>query len=258
MRARVTMSLVTSMLALGAWTAAPAQAVTTPRPGDGFHIQFVGTLAVPPSARVVDVDGADTPAETIAALRSGGHFVICYMSAGSWEDWRDDAAAFPAEALGKDLDGWEGERWLDVRSPAVLDLMHARIQTLAAKGCQGVEFDNVDGYQNQTGFPLTSTDQIAYDKAIAGLARQAGLSPGLKNTLGLIPTLVKSYDWALNEECVTYSECGAYRPFVKAKKPVFVLEYGEVPYAKVCSVARKYGLSAQVKHLNLDAYARRC
>ena len=80
------------------------------------------------------------------------------MSAGSWEDWRADADTFPVAALGRPLDGWPGERWLDVRSPTVLDLMRERLAVLAAKGCRAVEFDNVDGYANaifKMGIPVS-------------------------------------------------------------------------------------------------------
>lgn len=36
------------------------------------------------------------------------------------EDWRDDADDFPAEAIGNDLDGWGGEKWLDVTNTVSL------------------------------------------------------------------------------------------------------------------------------------------
>jgi hypothetical protein len=246
--------MVMAVVAPGAVAAPPDR----PVPGDGFHIQFAGTLSVPSGMRVVEVDGADTAAEQVARLAQDGHLVACYMSAGSWEDWRADADTFPVAALGRPLDGWPGERWLDVRSPTVLDLMRERLAVLSAKGCRAVEFDNVDGYANNSGFDLTRSDQIAYDRARAVAARAVGLSPGLKNATDLVPALAPSFDWALNEECVSYRECGAYRPFTRAGKPVFVLEYGDVPFARVCRVAARFGLSAQVKHLDLDAYARRC
>lgn len=257
-RLLVIAALAAATLATTAAAGAQGSPMDRPLPGDGFHIQFVGPLEVPSGVRVVEVDGEDTDAEQIARLTDGGYLVACYMSAGSWEDWRSDAGAFPAPTLGLPLDGWPGEHWLDVRSPAVLDLMRARIAQLAAKGCRAVEFDNVDGYANRTGFALKRADQVRFNRALARAARDIGLSPGLKNAVALVPALVSSFDWALNEECATYRECSSYAPFTRAGKPVFVLEYGDVPYARVCRVAARYGLTAQVKHLNLDAYARRC
>lgn len=258
--ARRGMRLASLLVITSLAAATGAQGVARDRPqlGDEFQIQFVGTLEVTSGVRVVEVDGEDTDAEEIARLTDSGHLVACYMSAGSWEDWRGDADSFPAQTQGLQLDGWPRERWLDVRSPAVLDLMRTRISRLAAKGCRALEFDNVDGYVNPTGFALTRADQVRFNRALARAARKLGLSPGLKNAVGLVRALVSSYDWALNEECVTYRECGSYAPFTRAGKPVFVLEYGDVPYRRVCRVAGRHGLMAQVKNLNLDAYARRC
>lgn len=38
------------------------------------------------------------------------------FSAGTREDWRDDAEDFPEEAIGELLGDWEGEHWLDVNN----------------------------------------------------------------------------------------------------------------------------------------------
>ena len=102
---------------------------------------------------VYNIDLFDTSAAVISALRSKGKHVICYFSAGSYENWRPDIRAFPASLLGRNLDGWEGERWLDVRKLDVLmPIMRARMEQAAKKGCHGVDPDNVDGYSNNTGF----------------------------------------------------------------------------------------------------------
>ena len=74
--------------------------------------------------------------------------MICYFSAGSYEAWRDDASQFPASALGDTLDGWEDERWLDIRDQGVLAIMETRIALASEKGCDAVEPDNVDNYTN--------------------------------------------------------------------------------------------------------------
>src|SRR3954467_4662988 len=64
-----------------------------------------------------DIDVFDTPASTVAALHASkpGRRVTCYISAGSWESWRPDAGQFPRSLLGKPLDHWPGERYLDIR-----------------------------------------------------------------------------------------------------------------------------------------------
>ncbi len=71
------------------------------------------------------IDCWETPASTVAAMKAKGLFPVGYFSAGSWENWRADKAAFPTVALGKALDGWAGEKWLDVRNSGVRTVMTA-------------------------------------------------------------------------------------------------------------------------------------
>lgn len=84
---------------------------------------------------------ADSSAETVEAFHAKGHSVICYFSAGSWEKYRSDAGEFPEEALGKVMDGWPDEKWVDTRNQGVRDLMRKRIQEAKEKGCDGVDPD---------------------------------------------------------------------------------------------------------------------
>jgi endo-alpha-1,4-polygalactosaminidase (GH114 family) len=42
------------------------------------------------SVDLYDLDLFDTPSKTIQQLQAEGHKVICYFSAGSYEDWRSD------------------------------------------------------------------------------------------------------------------------------------------------------------------------
>ncbi|WP_197701716.1 endo alpha-1,4 polygalactosaminidase [Micromonospora echinospora] len=179
---------------------------------------------------IYDIDGFEASSADVAALHRAGIRVICYISVGSYEDWRPDAGQFPVSLLGQNLDGWAGERWLDVRGISPTSplgrIMAARIDMCRAKGFDAVEFDNMDGYVNRTGFPLTAADQLAYNRFLADTAHARGLSTVLKNDLDQIDDLVDYFDMALNEECSRYDECGEYRPFIAAGKPVLHAEYG--------------------------------
>jgi hypothetical protein len=252
-----TAALVVAVMAMSAMAAS----ASGPRRftfADDLHVQYSGALKVPASTRVVDVDGQDTSAATVRALHARGKILVCYISAGSLESYRPDAAQFPRKVVGKVLDGWPQERWLDIRQRSILvPLMNARVAMCKAKGFDAMDFDNVDGYSNDTGFPLKAADQLNYDRALASLAHAAGMQAVLKNTLGLIPRLVTSFDAAVNEQCVQYSECTAYRPFVRMHKPVWVLEY-KTSYAKACSVTKTERLHVQRKRVALDAWRQAC
>lgn len=229
-----------------------------PSVGVTWQWQLLGEINTSYDVEIYDVDLFDVSEESIAALQASGKKVVCYFSAGSWEDWRGDAAEFPAAVRGSVLDGWENERWLDIRSQELASLMRKRLELAAQKGCDGVEPDNMDGYQNESGFDLTSEDQIAYNIFIANESHAQGLSVGLKNDLGQIEALVSYYDFAVNEQCFEYDECDLLEPFIQAGKPVLSAEYEEELIEssdlreQVCEVARAKQFSTLILPLDLD------
>jgi hypothetical protein len=205
-----------------------------------------------------DIDLFNTPQATIEQLHMDGRVVICYFSAGTWEDWREDASAFPDSVLGKTMEEWEDERWLDIRAIDLLaPVMQARLDLAIAKGCDGVEPDNVDGYTNNTGFLLSADDQLAFNRWLAEEAHTRGLSVGLKNDLDQIEQLVSVFDWALNEQCFEYNECEMLLPFIQNGKAVFGVEY-ELEAGEFCGQANEMGLSWMQKNWDLDPWMAAC
>ncbi len=195
-----------------------------PAPGTSWQWQLTEDIDASLDVEMYDVDLYNVTDTELAAL--AGKVIICYFSAGSWEDWRDDADDFPPESLGKTLEGWDDERWLDVTHPAVRSIMLDRLDHAVEVGCDGVEPDNMDGYANANGLGLNATEQLEYNRFIADAAHERGLSVGLKNDLDQLADLEPWYDWALNEECHAYDECGLYdATFLEADKAVFHVEY---------------------------------
>jgi hypothetical protein len=99
-----------------------------------------------PDVDVFDIDLFDNPKSTIDQLHTLGKKVICYFSAGTYEQWRPDAGNFTATDKGSEVDGWAGEYWLDINSDNVRTIMTKRIQLASQKGCDGVDPDNVNAY----------------------------------------------------------------------------------------------------------------
>ena len=229
-----------------------------PTKGTSWQWQLTGTIDTSVDAAVFDIDGEDSSAATVAALHAKGAKVICYFSAGSYENWRKDAASFPAAVRGKGLDGWAGESWLDVRRlDVLLPIMEARIANCKAKGFDAVEPDNVDGYSNSTGFPLTAADQATYNKALADIAHRHGLGIALKNDPDQVKALEPFFDFSVAEECAKYNECDAYAPFTAAGKAVLHVEYSGT-LASFCPTTKALGFSSLLKKLNLDAWRSPC
>ncbi|MFE7516238.1 endo alpha-1,4 polygalactosaminidase [Streptomyces sp. NPDC057540] len=228
-----------------------------PAPGLGWQWQLSGRLDPAVDVPVYDIDGFDHPASAVADLHRRGRKVICYLSTGAWEDFRPDAGRFPKALLGEG-NGWKGEKWLDIRRTDVLGpLMAERLDMCRDKGFDAVEPDNMDGYRNRTGFPLTAADQLRYNRLIASMAHDRGLAVGLKNDLDQIPQLLPDFDFAVNEQCAQYDECGRLAPFTAAGKAVFHVEY-ELSTAEFCPQAKKLRLSSLRKRYELDAWRQPC
>jgi hypothetical protein len=220
---------------------------------------FTGGAAVHPSVFDIDlyvdqaISGNNTTLDTAAvnAIHAAGGKAICYVSAGTWENWRVDANQFPASVQGA-KNGWPGEKWLDIRQTSVLlPIMEARVQKCRQAGFDGVEWDNVDGFSNRTGFPLTANDQLVYDASLANLAHSYGLTVALKNDVEQLPDLAPYVDYAVNEQCQQYNECDGYTTyFINANKAVFQVEY-KLSQAKFCAKANAGNRNAITKTFDL-------
>ncbi|MBB5083334.1 endo alpha-1,4 polygalactosaminidase [Nonomuraea endophytica] len=223
-------------------------------------VPYTGGACVKPNVYNIDLYGPDkvTPNKAaVTAIHNAGAHAICYVSAGSWEDWRPDKNSFPASVKGNDLDNWPGEKWLDIRKRSILlPIMEARVAKCDQAGFDSVEFDNVDAFQNEnTGFPLTSAHQLAYNKALADLAHSYGLSVGLKNDLDQVDALADRFDYAVNESCQAWKECEVLDTFLDAGKPVFQIEYTDegAKASTTCPPANKASRSTILKTLALTA-----
>lgn len=212
-----------------------------PEVGTTWQIQYSDALDLTLPVEVYDLDLFDISAAEIATVKESGR-LLCYFSAGSYEDWRPDADLFPEAALGRPLEGWPGEWWLDVTDPDVRAIMEARLDLAVERGCDGVDPDNVNGWENPTGFGLTETIQLEYNRFLADAAHERGLAVALKNDQLQLDALAEWFDLAVNEECAAFEECDAYAGFTAAGKPVLHVEYvdrwadAEALAADVCGV----------------------
>ena len=206
-------------------------------------------------AQVYDID-LHVDQAVIDGLHARGVKVICYISVGSWEDWRPDADRFPEELLGRKYEGWKGERWLDIRQGALLaPLMRARLDLCHAKGFDGVEPDNIQIYDNETGFPLTYADQLAYARWLADEAHARGLAIGIKNAPDMVADSLGFFDFAITEDACFYGWIRDMLPFIEAGKAVFAAEYTDmdVDFPAACAWGREHNVSFILKNRILTA-----
>lgn len=202
-------------------------------------------------AKVLIVDGEGVTSSLINQYHAAGKQVICYFSAGSFEPFRTDLSSIPdscfcgpsstynksTQKCSSDqskLDGWD-EYWFNVRDATCLSkikpVMSARMKTFKAKGCDGVDPDNMDSYANDQPYDTTEKDQLNYLLWLSSEAHRLGLAVDLKNAGDLIedyPTeLSKAFDFNVIESCTQYKECSKYDPFLALNKPQIRIEYGK-------------------------------
>jgi len=262
-------SVLSAVLSTGATGTAPAPDAGTavdnsdwyrPAVDVAAQVQLQGTPNIGYDVELYVLDLFDTDSAVIDALHADGRRMICYFSAGTFENWRDDAGRFTATDKGRRLGNWPGERWLDVRSLNVRAIMADRLDLAVQRGCDGVDPDNVNGYSNRTGLPLTYQDQIDYNTWLADQAHQRGLAISLKNDLGQIDDLVAHFDFAINESCHEWDECELLMPFIEAGKPVVHLNYlyadDPVGRAELCLYTRGLGFHTLTLPQMLDGSFR--
>lgn len=227
-----------------------------PPPNTTWQWQLTGEIDTTYDVEMYDIDLFETPIEIIESLHDDDRIVICYFSAGSYEDWRPDADNFHEGIIGHPVDGWQGEWYLDIRDETNLrDIMNRRLDLAVEKGCNGVEPDIIDGYAEDNGFGFSFDDQIAYNIWLAEAAHERGLSIGLKNDDGQVTELVEYFDWALVEQCFAYDYCESFLPFIEADKAVFGVEYPDspIPRSQYCPLAIEMNYSWLTKEYSLDS-----
>lgn len=245
-----------------------------PAPGDTWNYVLHNPIANPSkidtTIAVWGIDLFDNSAATISTMKSKGANVICYFSAGSYEDWRPDASKFIIDDLGNELDGWPGERWADIRIKNVRDIMLSRLDLAKSKGCNGVDPDNVDGFNNDNGLNLQPADSIDYVTFLANEAHKRGLTVSLKNAGSIIANVIDCVDFSVNEQCHQFTECKDFATFIKHKKPVFQVEYpkgddvnNNKPVSdsvknSICKDPTSAGFSTIIKNMNLDDWIQKC
>lgn len=225
--------------------------------------------SVTPDVSIYDIDLFTNSEATISSLRNLGKRVICYFSAGSYEPDRPDSSDFKSSDKGKELDGWPGEYWLNLSSSNVRNIMKKRLDVAVQKGCDAVDPDNMDGYDNDNGLGLTEDDSVDYVEFLSQEAQARNLSMGLKNAGAIIKRVLPLVHFSVNEQCHQYSECTTYTPFVDAGKPVFNIEYPDGAPKVSVSSRNKYcstsgdgegatKFSTVIKKMDLDGWVEFC
>jgi hypothetical protein len=224
-----------------------------------WRAQLDGAVDIQQEAELFYLDAEQQDPDDLATLRAQGRPYLCYLSAGSVESYREDAAEFPARAIGNTLENYPRERWLDVRDSAVRGLMAKRVTALSAFGCAGVPPSSLSVHIADTGFDLSLNDALDYASWLAERIHAAGMSAGLTGPSTLTTELWRIFDFGLAISCVNGSGCSEYAPFLSAKKTVLHLEVGDEGDAPaICNAAKSLGFDALVSDAGFTGQSIAC
>ncbi|NUR93284.1 MAG: endo alpha-1,4 polygalactosaminidase [Nonomuraea sp.] len=250
---------------------------------DVCAVPYTGGACVRPTVFDIDlyvdegVSGNDHTVNTAAvrAIHARGGHAVCYVDAGGIEKFRPDYreavawdAAHGRRLIGKPYPGFPDESYANINNDAgqrdfMLRRMDRRVAACARAGFDAVEFDVVNAHEDgrkTTGWAISAATQLTYNRALAAMAHRRGLSAALKNDLSQIPDLVRDFDFAVNEQCVQYGECGEYAPFLRAGKAVLQVEYtmkgGSDTASSRCATANRLKLSSIHKNRDATLYSR--
>ncbi len=250
----VVLALLAFAASAGAVGGLPTKGHWHPAPQTGaWQWELQGKFELTPGADVYDIDAFEATVGDVRAIHRHRDKAVCYVDAGSSEDYRPEAAQFPKSVLGNVYEGYPEERWLDIAHfHKFAKIMEHRFDICAKKRFDAVEPDNIAGWENNTGFPLTRADQLRYNRWIVNQVHERGMAVALKNDPKQAAQLAGTFDFAIVEQCFQYEECGFYKPFIEAGKAVFEAEY-ELPTSKFCEAAEALQFSSIRKNVELFA-----
>ena len=217
-----------------------------------WYWQLQGPVNNSEAVDAYDIDGFNNTTEEVAALQAEGKHVIRYVDVGTYEPGRPDDDEFPPALLGNPVSGFQTEKWLDIRQVEVLEpIMAARFQMCEEKGFNAVEPDNMDGFENNTGFPITAAEQLSYDEWVAREVHSLGMAVFQKNDGKQTDELEPLFDGALDEQCNQFHECSSFEPYLRAGKPVLNAEYN-LSTDSFCTADNEAGIMGARYDLELD------
>lgn len=240
------------------WAAAPAFAFSV---GDSWDWQLTEPVDLDRKVRVLDLHPDLVTPDDLAALRQKGVRTICYVSIGTLENTSEDFKVFPDDVLGKTYEDWPDERFLDIRRlDVLLPIMKSRFEACKNEGFDAIEPDNMDVHDNDSGFPITADDVVAYVARLATIAHSLELGIGQKNVPDLTADLINHMDFLIAESCFQDKWCDDVNAYVRAGKPIFDAEYTDRPidFQDACEVAARQNIAMILKDRDLTSPVQTC
>lgn len=271
--------------------------LSPPSPGLAGLPATSGPYPSPGSANIWDTDlfqdsntanaGIPTgPSPVVRAIHAAGHYSICYVEAGAYQQGFPDDSNFATADYGgvgdraTQMQGYPDEYWFDLTgfknyvagkpgtlTGAAVDIasqLNKRFAWCKLEGQDAVEPDDLDGYTNKstsgvTPWGMTQADSAGFERWLAYDIHANGLAAFQKNDPANEPADEPLFDGMIIEECNYYDDpCsgpgGDASAYLAAGKPVLNAEYtsdGETT-ASFCSADESTGIIGALFDVDLD------
>jgi hypothetical protein len=226
------------------------------------------------------------PSPVVRAIHAAGHYSICYVEVGAYQQGFPDNSHFARADYGgvgdraSQMQGYANEYWFDLTgfrnyvpgrrgtlSGAATNIAQAldkRFGWCRKEGQDAVEPDDLDGYTNkstggQTPWGMTRADAAGFERWLAYDVHSHGLAVFQKNDGANAPANARTFDGMIIEECNYYNDpCtgagGDATAYLARHKPVLNAEYtadGETT-GKFCSADEAVGIVGALFSVDLD------
>ncbi|MCP4085581.1 MAG: endo alpha-1,4 polygalactosaminidase [Actinomycetia bacterium] len=201
--------------------------VVDPVPGVGLYVLDTGLLSAP----------------DVAALQADGAHVVCSFEAGFvTPEVSPQVELVPEEAIGDEVEGIGGARWLDIRDTEGLGpYLTALVDDALALGCDGIAPRSVDAWQHATAYEFRGNEQLRYIRFIADLTHEREMAYGLHNDSEQADRLAGDVDLFVSTGCLAGGGCDLYQPALELDVPVYVVET-RANADRFCAAAAETGI----------------
>lgn len=174
----------------------------------------------------------EAASKNINNIKANNNQIAAYISIGTGEEWRDDYAKMKPYLAKQDWDEWPGEFFVSSTEPALVALMHARIDNIAALGYEWVEFDNMDwafddDLRKKYDFKTTEAQGITYFQQMCDYVHSKNMKCMAKNMVEYTDDF-DGVTFESYEEDKNWWNTNDAQAFLDTEKLFIIVHYGSV------------------------------
>ena len=226
-------------------------------PDDTFYIQLKDDIKNT-KASIYIIDGFNYSKDDISKLKKAKKLVMCYFSGGILHSDDKDVDSYDEDVKGKTVSLYDDSRYLDIRANQVLNNMKKRVDFAKSKGCDGVVFADMQNYEEDTGFNISSQNQIDYNSELAKYLEDESMYRGIRGDENQSKDMWFRYGFIVVDNAYERNITDKLDYYYNNKKAIFNIETDikyltdKEEFKKLCDFSRKNHIKSVVLSKSLD------